>query len=177
MYLQIVGSLASLLGIFWVVRELKAAPRTPHSVAAGDRIDAALASAFPLLGGVVFLWGKPPFVRFHARQSLAFGGATLAGVTLGLFVLVLTFPFLWGYGPLVVANTLAPAYPMLVAGPLVLLLGLLKYGVPALWLAIYLTAIVMAIMGREWEIPCLGSHLRRSDAGEKQNTNETTAGA
>ncbi len=129
-----------------------AAPSDPALAPTGEasvlqpNIAAALASFFPLLGGIVFLVieKKNAFVRFYAMQSVFLGGCMFA------------FFFIAGAAGMILGHV-----PLLgwVFG------GLLALAVWLVWFTGLVLAVICAIKAfggtQEWEIPVLGKLARQ----------------
>lgn len=108
-------------------------------------VAAAIATFFPLLGGVVFLIleKKDAFVRFYAMQSVFLGGVLFAvSLMVGLAELIFRqIPIIGGLIALV-----------FVALNLVFSLA---------WLVVWVIAIVKALSNVEWNVPYLGAMARK----------------
>lgn len=117
-------------------------PAGPTSSGVAPNIAAGLCALFPLIGGLIFIIieKKNQFVRFWAMQSLFFFGFGVAVNILFSFILLPTL------GRIPVINWLV-----------FLLLFLIGLGLLLLWIV----TVIMAFIGKEWEIPVLGKLARQ----------------
>ncbi len=109
------------------------------------KIAAAIACAFPLIGGLIMLAleRRSRFVRFYAFQSIFF---SLAWLVCAVAVRVATLFF-----------NLLPVVGHLLSG--VLSLAWLVIGL--LFVVVWVFQIVKALSGVEWEIPYIGPFARK----------------
>lgn len=120
-------------------------PAPADSTGLPSNVAAAIATFFPLLGGVIFLVleKKDRFVRFYAMQSVFMGGLLVAlALALGLAEVIFRQIPLIGW---LIAFAFA----------LVNLLFSLA------WLVVWVIAIVKALTSVEWEVPVLGRYVRK----------------
>ncbi len=123
------------------------APQTALTPSTGlpRNVAAAIATFFPLLGGVLFLIleKKDSFVRFYAMQSVFLGGLLLAvSLTVGLAELIFRQ---------------VPIIGWLVALGFVVVNLLFSLA----WLVVWVITIVKALSSTEWEVPYLGAMARK----------------
>ena len=113
-------------------------------------VAACLACVFPLIGGLILinLEKKHPLVRFHAMQSIYFGGASA--------VIYVVFRM---------AEAIIRGIPLLGSfiGWLLALIGTI---LALIWLSIYVVTIWKAITGKIWVIPYIGALARQQLEGK-----------
>ncbi len=113
-------------------------------------VAACLACVFPLIGGLILInvEKKQPLVRFHAMQSIYFGGASA--------VIYVVFRM---------AEAIIAGIPLLGAliGWLLALIGAI---LALIWLSIYVVTIWKSITGKIWVIPYLGPLARQQLEGK-----------
>ncbi len=112
-------------------------------------VAASLACVFPLIGGLILinLEKKNPLVRFHAMQSIYFGGASA--------VIYVVFRM---------AEAIIGRIPLLGSfiGWLLALIGTI---LALIWLSIYVVTIWKSITGKIWLIPYIGPLARQQLEG------------
>ncbi len=116
-----------------------AATGLPRNVAAG------LTLVIPLAGGIaaLFLERRDAFVRFYAVQSIVLGALLAMMVMVREFAVFIFSPIPW-------------------LGEWLVRLVQFIYGVVALvWFVIWIVALAMAFLEKEWAIPYLGGLARR----------------
>ena len=113
-------------------------------------VAACLACVFPLIGGLILinLEKRNPLVRFHAMQSIYFGGASA--------VIYVVFRM---------AEAIIGRIPVLGSfiGWLLALIGTI---LALIWLSIYVVTIWKSITGKIWVIPYIGPLARQQLEGK-----------
>lgn len=128
-----------------IATEAAAAPSPVGATGLPRNVAAGLALVIPLVGGIaaLFLEKRDPFVRFYAVQSIVLGALLAMTVMMREFAVFIFSPIPW------------------LGGVLVWVVQLI-YGVFALvWFVVWVVAMAMAFMDREWAIPYVGGLARR----------------